>query len=296
MATRKKFHRQFYRILVVPDDNDEPKAFNVSVRQWQMLKVTSVILAIHFIVGFLFYIKYYNLQQSSQKLVIINQQLEENNTRINSMLAELELIENQHDKFRNVLGLGAMNGNRPTPEIHIPEEHSSVNLVPSYQRETRNIPTTEIARSKHNYFALKSSKNKLHDFEKSVPTLLPVEGVLSTDFENMTYSGPIQHRGIDIAGKMGDIVKASANGVVLFSGWTYDLGNLIIIYHGDGFYTYYGHNQRCLLQRGSLVKKGQAIALLGNTGISSAPHLHFEIWKDGVPLDPKQFILAFTEF
>ncbi len=294
MALKKKKHRQFYRILVVPDDNDEPKAFNLSLRRWLVIKIIGVVLVIHFILGFAFYIKYYKLEKRSQKLAIVNQQLEENNARINSLLANLEVLENQQDKIRNVLGLGAMNGSRSSTEIVIPEERRTVNLVPSYQRERRSTPTADLIRSKHNLF-LKSSKNKLHNFEKSMPTLLPVEGVLSTDYENNSYSGPIQHRGIDIAGNMGDIVKASADGVVIFAGWTYDLGNLMIIYHGDGFYTYYGHNQRCLLQRGSLVKKGQAIALLGNTGISSAPHLHFEIWKDGVSLDPKQFILAFAD-
>ncbi len=294
MTLKKKKHRQFYRILVVPDDNDEPRAFNLSMRRWLLIKIIGVILAVHFIIGFVFYFKYYKLEKRSQKLAVVNKQLEENNARINSLLANLKVLENQQDKIRNVLGLGAMNGNRTSPEIVIPEERRSVNLVPSYQREQRSAPTADIIRSKHNFF-LKSSKNKLHAFDKSVPTLLPVEGVMSTDYENNIYSGPIQHRGIDIAGNMGDIVKASADGVVIFSGWTYDLGNLMIIYHGEGFYTYYGHNQRCLLQRGSLVKKGQAIALLGNTGISSAPHLHFEIWKDGVSLDPKKFILAFAD-
>ena len=295
MAVKKKMHRQFYRILVVPDDNDEPRAFNMSVRKWRILRILAVVLVVHFVLGFIFYIKYYKSEKKSQKLVVVNQQLQENNTRINSMLANLQLLENQQDKIRNVLGLGAMNGSRPSPEIVIPEESRSIKLVPSYQHKSRSIPTMDIARSKHNFF-LKSSKNGLQNFDNSIPTLLPVEGVLSTDYEHKIYSDPIQHRGIDIAGNMGDIVKASADGVVLFAGWTYDLGNLMILYHGNGFYTYYGHNQRCLLQRGSVVKKGGPIALLGNTGISSAPHLHFEIWKDGVPQDPKQFILAFTDF
>ena len=118
---------------------------------------------------------------------------------------------------------------------------------------------------------------------------------MSADYENDTTRDPSQHRGIDIAGTMGDLVKASADGIVVFSGWTYDLGNLVILYHGNGFYTYYGHNQSCLHQRGSFVKKGESIATLGNTGISSAPHLHFEIWKDGISHDPKDFILAFSD-
>jgi murein DD-endopeptidase MepM/ murein hydrolase activator NlpD len=72
------------------------------------------------------------------------------------------------------------------------------------------------------------------------------------------------------------------------------LGNLVIIYHKNGYFTYYGHNQRLLINRNSVVKKGSTIALVGNSGISSAPHLHFEIWKDGIPLDPKDYLLAYS--
>ncbi len=124
----------------------------------------------------------------------------------------------------------------------------------------------------------------------NIPTLLPVDGILSSDFENLPHGGAVQHRGVDIAANEGAVIRASADGVVIFSGWTYDLGNLLIIYHGGGFYTYYGHAEQLLVPRGAAVKKGEVIALVGNTGISSAPHLHFEIWKDGVALNPRDYI------
>jgi len=70
---------------------------------------------------------------------------------------------------------------------------------------------------------------------------------------------------------------------------------LLILYHGNGYFTYYGHNQRLMVRRGSFVSKGETIALVGSSGASSAPHLHFELWRDGVPLNPKNFILAFAQ-
>ena len=140
-----------------------------------------------------------------------------------------------------------------------------------------------------------SYKSDLHDYARNIPTLLPVEkGLLTADYENDDYSGRIPHRGIDIAAPRGTLVRAAADGIIIFAGYTYDLGNLIIIYHGAGFFTYYGHNQRLLLTRNAVVKKGTSIALVGNSGISSAPHLHFEIWKDGIPLNPKDYLLAFS--
>lgn len=102
------------------------------------------------------------------------------------------------------------------------------------------------------------------------------------------------HMGVDIAAPRGSFVRAAGDGTVIFSGWTEDLGNLIILYHGNGFFTYYGHNQRLLKLRNSYVRKADVIAMVGSSGASSAPHLHFEIWKDGLPLDPKEYILAFS--
>ena len=292
MAKKRK-HRQFYRVLVIPDDKDEPTAFDLSVRGVNFIKIVAVILALHFIGGLFFYVQYFNVRARNKKLFAVNRQLEENMNKLNSLMSEFEVLETGQDKIRNVLGLGALSGQRASTEILIPEENRTVNFLPEYRRSSQRNQKEESEIEKYN-FILKSSKSPLHDYAKSVPTLLPVDGVLSADYENDTEVGASQHRGIDIAGNTGDIVKAAADGVIIFSGWTYDLGNLVIIYHGNGFYTYYGHNQQCLLQRGSFVKKGESIAMLGSTGISSAPHLHFEIWRDGVSYDPKEFILAFS--
>ena len=292
MAKKRK-HRQFYRVLVIPDDKDEPTAFDISVRGINLIKIVAVFLALHFIGGIVFYVQYFKVREKNKKLFTVNRQLEENMTKLNTLMAEFEVLETGQDKIRNVLGLGALNGQPVSTEILIPEENRTVNFIPDYGRSNQRSRREETETEKYNFF-LKTSRSSLHNYAKSVPTLLPVDGVLSSDYENLSQGGASQHRGIDIAGNMGDMVKAAADGVILFSGWTYDLGNLMIIYHGNGFYTYYGHNQQCLLRRGSFVKKGEPIAMLGSTGISSAPHLHFEIWKDGVSYDPKDFILAFS--
>ena len=73
---------------------------------------------------------------------------------------------------------------------------------------------------------------------------------------------------------------------------TTELGNLVIIYHGNEFFTYYGHNELILVKPYEKVKRGDVISTSGNSGISSGPHLHFEIWKDGEPVDP---LLYFPE-
>ena len=109
---------------------------------------------------------------------------------------------------------------------------------------------------------------------------------------NKDWYFPNKHLGIDIAGKKGTPVRAAADGVVLFANWTDDLGNLIIINHLNNFLTYYGHNQVLLKRERGSVKKGEIIALLGSSGKSTAPHLHFEIWKDGMPVDPQEYLIV----
>jgi murein DD-endopeptidase MepM/ murein hydrolase activator NlpD len=81
--------------------------------------------------------------------------------------------------------------------------------------------------------------------------------------------------------------------VVLFAGWTYEDGNMLIIAHGGGYATVYKHNQTLLKNTLNAVKRGEPIALLGSTGITSAGHhLHFEVWRNGVPQDPNDFLLV----
>lgn len=97
------------------------------------------------------------------------------------------------------------------------------------------------------------------------------------------------HTGVDIAGPAGDDVKAADSGTVRFSGRSGGYGNLIIIDHGNGFSTYYAHNQKNLVSAGDEIDKGGVIAKRGSTGRSTGNHLHFEIRKDGNPQDPLNY-------
>jgi murein DD-endopeptidase MepM/ murein hydrolase activator NlpD len=99
-----------------------------------------------------------------------------------------------------------------------------------------------------------------------------------------------QHAGIDFAVREGTNVAATAGGVVISSGWDDVLGNFVVIDHENGFLTTYAHNKELLVEKGARVARGAIIAISGNTGHSSAPHLHYEILKDGVPVDPSPYL------
>lgn len=101
---------------------------------------------------------------------------------------------------------------------------------------------------------------------------------------------PEFHTGIDFAGKLGSKVVAVAAGVVVFAGKRGGYGNMVEINHGGGYVTRYGHNEKLLVKVGDIVKKGQQIALMGSTGRSTGPHVHFEVYKNGRVVDPSTYI------
>jgi murein DD-endopeptidase MepM/ murein hydrolase activator NlpD len=99
------------------------------------------------------------------------------------------------------------------------------------------------------------------------------------------------HRGIDIVGETGQPIWATADGVVVFAGVKGGYGLSIEIDHGNGYTTFYGHNKSNLVIEGDTVTRGTTIALMGSTGRSTGTHLHYEVRKDGVPINPDGFML-----
>lgn len=127
-----------------------------------------------------------------------------------------------------------------------------------------------------------------------VPDGRPVlKGWISSHFGYRTdpFTGrSAYHRGIDFAGPAGSQVVAVAAGVVTYSKDRFGYGRTVEINHGNGYVTRYAHNQKALVQVGETVQKGQAIALIGSTGRSTGPHLHFEVLKHGRAVDPMTFV------
>jgi murein DD-endopeptidase MepM/ murein hydrolase activator NlpD len=98
------------------------------------------------------------------------------------------------------------------------------------------------------------------------------------------------HPGVDIANSPDTLIAATADGTVLFSGWTHGYGNLVVIEHGYGLQTVYGHTSKALVKVGDRVHKGQVIAYMGTTGRSTGAHLHYEVRRQGRAVNPMQFL------
>lgn len=119
----------------------------------------------------------------------------------------------------------------------------------------------------------------------------PLQGRITSPFgAYRRWGGTHRHTGIDIAAPYGSPIVAADAGEVIFSGWWDGYGKAIVIDHGRGMATVYGHLSRIFVQAGTAVVKGQTIGLVGSTGYSTGPHLHFEVRKNGVPINPAPFL------
>ncbi|MBC7326760.1 peptidoglycan DD-metalloendopeptidase family protein [bacterium] len=123
--------------------------------------------------------------------------------------------------------------------------------------------------------------------------IYPVRGQITSGFGMRTH--PIykirkMHTGIDLSAPSGTPIKASAGGVVVFAGWWGGYGNVVIIDHGGGISTLYGHCSAIYVNKGQNVNQGETIAAVGSTGLATGPHLHFEVRKNGKPVDPMNYL------
>lgn len=133
-------------------------------------------------------------------------------------------------------------------------------------------------------------QDKLY-FWASLPSSWPTRGWITSEFgDKRRWGGHHFHEGIDIAGPVGTPISAPGDGVVTFVGYRAGYGKAIIIDHGYGITTLYGHCSSMYVDEGMRVKRGLLIAAVGNTGRSSGPHLHFEVHVDGVSVDPLLYL------
>ena len=122
----------------------------------------------------------------------------------------------------------------------------------------------------------------------------PVEGLVSRGYTEKLF--PLKsHAGVDLAVPEGTLISAAADGWAVFDGWHQRYGNFLILQHPGDYMTFYGHLSAVLADKGELVKAGEPVAVSGNSGRSSAPHLHFEISYRGKKLDPGAFIPELRE-
>lgn len=131
------------------------------------------------------------------------------------------------------------------------------------------------------------------DSFRITPSGWPATGRISSGFgmrEHPRFGGRKLHTGIDITMPVGTALHATADGVVSFSERSGGSGNIVVIEHGQGLSSVYAHNSRNVVRAGQTVRRGEVIAYSGSTGVSTGPHVHYEVWRNGQSVDPAPFL------
>ncbi len=220
--------------------------------------------------------------------------------------SDLTLVEQRYDqlvekevKIRALFGLPEIDvevrqlgvGGPAAPQLAIMSETRREAVVTDHRIDRLlTLSTYELGK----YGEVEEELRRLKDRLDHTPSIWPTQGWLSRGYGMKfdPFTGLKQmHRGLDIAGPTGTRIVASGDGRVKYVGVNGGMGKTVIIDHGYGFETYYAHLSDYKVKRGQKVKRGEVIGLMGSTGYSTGPHLHYEIQRNGKNLDPRGFIL-----
>lgn len=215
-------------------------------------------------------------REESYKLKVMEKGIGELNTKVDDVSGQYDALVNGH----------RLNEVR-SPEALLPEGE------PEGETSLGDIEG-RVARLEKNLALVRRRFDEDPGSLAGVPSVLPCKGWLYRGFGNTVspFTGRVEmHRGLDLAAPRGTPIVAAAGGVVTAAGLEEHYGLTVEIDHGNGYVTRYGHNMRNAVRAGTRVKRGQIIAYVGSTGRSSCTHLHYEVLKDGVALNPRYFIL-----
>jgi murein DD-endopeptidase MepM/ murein hydrolase activator NlpD len=258
-----------YNIIVVPDDHGPTRQYRVTRR----LIISAVtLLGIHLVVMSVFVATYAQVLRKARQAG----RLEQENAGLREEVQTVEGLRQEVEKLtavkNQVLAMLGVDASQVEPQQAVTEpQHKSLQEV---SPELLGLEHAKAAESVRAY----------------APSSWPVDGYVSKDFFLEEAGGRAAHPGIDIVAPLETPVRAAGRGRVIEASYDELLGNYLVVDHGFGFTTLYGHNARLLVSVGQVVERGQVVALLGNTGRSSAPHLHFEVRIDGAPVDPRQYL------
>lgn len=170
------------------------------------------------------------------------------------------------------------------------EAVSKLYVEPVKQVEVASTKTNKKATTKTTGSVNTSLKTSSGKVGLGISLIKPVSGTITSRFGANSRIRVSSHTGLDISASSGTAIKAAASGTVTFSGYKGSYGYLIVISHGNGVQTYYGHCSKLYMSAGESVSQGQTIAAVGSTGNSTGPHLHFEIRVNGVAYNPENYV------
>ncbi len=313
---------RFYTILVVPEKTSQVR--RLVVPSWLIKSAALIIAFVILLAGIMIFDYWYVMSQIGENRLLklenrrLRQQVQIFQSKIATVESTMERVKTFSTRLKVILHVEDQGANL---QAKLPDAGSNFPQTPPQIKpsilspfETEAALDPEKIELQKEYSALEnkiSSLNRdafsteellqdqyeiLYDkkaFLAALPTRQPASGYFTSGFGVRTspYGDRVKmHEGLDIANRLGTLIRAPADGEVTFSDSKAGYGLTLIINHGYGIETWYGHLRKFIASKGEKVKRGTKIALLGNSGRSTGPHVHYEVRVHGYPVDPRSYI------
>lgn len=300
--------KKSYTLIVVPDHDSPVKRYQIQ-KSFLTQVAMGAMLVVGLGVGASFH--YFQVARDASENRILREenltlrtQLKSVRERIEHIGSTLDRVERFDQKLRAVTLLSDPQRNLamgPTEPETNPAATSDTQFTQLTSTEEPKALlgkldrlTVEASRQEQSLQELQAYFQDQKSLLASTPSTWPTRGWVTSDFGQRLdpYTAErVTHAGLDIAAPHGKDVFAPSDGTVVFAGLEGGYGNVIVIDHGYGIKTRYGHLSKLMVKAGERVKRGSLIAAVGNTGRSTGPHLHYEVRVNGIPQNPRKFIL-----
>jgi len=237
-----------------------------------------------------------SLKSSNKEL---KEKLAEYTNRFSSLKTQIDELGKKNNEFRLLTNLTPLHdedygiGGSVFENTNYSSSNELRKLLDRIDRSIEDI-NLKVNLEKNSFTEVQTTFDNNQKFYESMPALVPAEGILGDKF-GMRFHPILKinrmHNGIDIMNEVGTKIYAPGKGTVCFVGWRTGLGQTVEIDHGFGYITVYGHLKAPLVKERQSVERGDLVALMGSTGeLTTGSHLHYEIWHNGIALDPRNFI------
>lgn len=305
----KRKQDSYIGVMIVPPRGG--RSFNLKIPMWAYygffvaLFLSIVLLAVSFYIS-----TQYSADLQSYNELKLQQEINEANNKeisrkIELLQEDINLLIEEETEIQTMLG--SSKSNRWKRNLYRKSKKKQANIK---KKTTKIIANTTISDKQRHDAAinflkqhieqlkvtiskLSNKAERIRDRFSSTPSIWPVYGYIKSGYGWRTH--PITgkrrlHKGIDIPAWRGAPIKATADGIVSYSGWSGTFGNVVVLKHRYGFRTIYAHCTQLLVKKRQYVKKGEVIAQVGSTGLSTGSHLHYEVMKWNKSIQPRKFL------
>jgi murein DD-endopeptidase MepM/ murein hydrolase activator NlpD len=296
----------FYTLIVVPSDGASVRKLSLSAKS--LLRLAASVGVVLLVVGYLAY-DYIDIQREKFELSRLRQQTKEQKAQIEGLVAKVDQFNSKMEELRQIdkkiriianlenrkdreqlLGIGGPGDTESRMNARLSNDSKA--LIESIDKNVEQL-SQDASKQEKSFTELLEFLRKQKSIMASTPSVWPVMGWITSEFG--TRISPFTssrefHAGIDIATRVGNPVKAPADGVVAEAGYQSSMGNSIRIEHGHGLSTWYGHLSRIAVSPGSSVKRGDVIGYVGTSGRSTGSHLHYGVYINNVAVNPRRYL------